>query len=86
MIGLIFRIQVFDLALERLREVDQLKVPHPPQSALDLGNRVAVDVPTNPLADRSQSGLRQACCYPQSPDLRPDYVFVLSAHCAGTST
>jgi len=85
-IGLIFRIQVIDLALERFREVYQLKVPHPTQSALDLGNRVAVDVPTNPLADRCQSRLRQACRNPQAPDLRPDDVFVLSAHCAGTST
>jgi hypothetical protein len=30
--------------------------------------------------------LRQACLHPQSPDLRTDDVFVLCAHCAGTST
>ena len=44
--------QIRKRALESLGEVDQLKVPDPPEAPLDLRDCVAVDIPTNALAGR----------------------------------
>lgn len=56
-----WRDQLPDPAFENLGEVQEFKVPNPPGAPLDLRNRVAVDVPTNPLASRRQSRLREVC-------------------------
>lgn len=81
-----WRDQLSDPALKNLGEVQEFKVPDPPGAPLDLGDRVAVDVPTNPLASRSQSGLRQPSLGAEPPDLRADDVFVVGLHRAGFST
>ena len=72
-------------ALERPCKVDQFKVGDAPQSALDLSDTRAWDIPTSKLAGRSEVLLRPIHRYSQTADLRSDEVFVLSAHSAGMS-
>ena len=80
------RKQIPHPAFEYLGEVDQFKVGDAPQAALDLSDTGAWDIPTSTLAGRSEVLLRPIHRYSQTADLRPDQVFVLSAHSAGMST
>ena len=74
------------LAPKRLGEKGDLKVGDAPQSALDLSDTRAWDIPTSTLAGRSEVLLRPIHRYSQTADLRSDLVFVMSAHSAGMST
>jgi hypothetical protein len=74
------------LAPKRLGEKGDLKVGDAPQAALDFSDTGAWDIPTSALAGRSQILLRPIHRYSQTADLRPDEVFVLSAHSAVMST
>ena len=59
---------------ERSCEVHEFKITNPSTAGLNLCNRVAPNIPSDPLAFRSKSRLRKIPLEPKPPNLRPNNV------------